>query len=235
MENGDRGWRGLYQAGGIGMIAAGLLVLVTLPLIPILIPSLAPTSVQSGLESIHSQSLLFGTTWGLYLVSDLLYLIPFPALYVVLRQQSRAAALIALIFNSLFVTIDVGVDIPLRLSLIGLSNAYAAANPAGQGAYIATAQLVMDLANNTALIATFVQFSAVILVSYAMLRETPFRRSAAYVGIVGGIVALLFLPTFVLGSPLSGLFNLAGFVLLFVWSVIVGWTLYRLRQQRSDS
>src|SRR5438128_12280822 len=79
----------------------------------------------------------------------------------------------------------------------------------------------MDLANITVLIATFVHFSAVILVSYAMLRETPFRRTAAYVGIVGGIVALLFIPTFVLGSPLSGLFNLAGVVLLFIWSVIV--------------
>src|SRR2546427_7459115 len=97
MENGDRGWRGLYQAGGIGMIAAGLLVLVTLPLIPTLIPSLAPATMQSGLESIQSQRLLFGTTWG--------------------------------------------VDIPLRLSLIGLSNSYASANPAGQAAYVATAQL----------------------------------------------------------------------------------------------
>ncbi|HWM51749.1 MAG TPA: hypothetical protein VNP71_01085 [Thermoplasmata archaeon] len=229
MDTEDRGWRGFYRTGGVAMIAASLLVLVTLPLIPILIPSLAPTSVQSGLESIHSQSLLFGTTWGLYLVSDLLYLIPFPALYVVLRQQSRAAALIALIFNSLFVTIDVGVDIPLRLSLIGLSNSYASANPAGQAAYAATAQLAMDLANITALIATFVQFAAVILVSYAMLRDTRFRRSAAYIGIVCGILALLFIPTFVLGSQLSGLFNLGGFVLLVIWSVMVGWTLYRLR------
>jgi len=129
----------------------------------------------------------------------------------------------------LFVTIDVGVDIPLRLSLIGLSNSYASANPAGQAAYAATAQLAMDLANITALIATFVQFAAVILVSYAMLRDTRFRRSAAYIGIVCGILALLFIPTFVLGSQLSGLFNLGGFVLLVIWSVMVGWTLYRLR------
>ena len=229
METEDRGWGGLYRAGGIALIVAGILVLVTLPIIPMIIPSLAPASVPAGLDSIHSQSVLYGTTWGLYLVSDLLYLIPFAALYVVLRPHHRVGALVALIFNSLFVTIDVAVDIPLRLSLISLSNAYAAANPAGQGAYIATAQLAMDLANITALIATFVQFSAVILVSYAMLRETPFRRSAAYVGIVGGTVALLFIPTFVLGSPLSGLFNLAGFVLLFIWSVTVGWTLYRLR------
>jgi len=31
----------------------------------------------AGLDSIHSQGVLYGATWGLYLVSDLLYLIPF--------------------------------------------------------------------------------------------------------------------------------------------------------------
>lgn len=62
-----------------------------------------------------------------------------------------------------------------------------------------------------------------------MLRDTRFRRSGAYVGVVGGILALLFIPTFVLGSQLSGLFNLGGFVFLVIWSVMVGWTLYRLR------
>src|SRR5207244_9245212 len=63
--------------------------------------------------------------------------------------QTCALPIFALVFNSLFVTIDVAVDIPLRLSLISLSNAYTAANPAGQGACIATAQLAMDLANIT--------------------------------------------------------------------------------------
>ena len=52
-------------------------VLVTLPIIPMIIPSLAPASVPAGLDSIHSQGVLYGATWGLYLVSDLLYLIPF--------------------------------------------------------------------------------------------------------------------------------------------------------------
>src|SRR3989454_1977581 len=133
---------------------------VTLPIIPMIIPSLAPASVPAGLDSIHSQSVLYGTTWGLYLVSDLLYLIPFAALYVVLRPHHRVAALIALIFNSLFVTIDVAVGIPLRLALISLSNAYTAANPAGPGADLANAPLGMDLANITALLPTFGQLSA---------------------------------------------------------------------------
>ncbi len=224
----DKRWSGYYRAGALSIIIAGILVLITLPLIPVLIPSLAPSSVQSGLTSIQSQSLLFGATWGIYLVSDLLYLIAFPALYFALRQANRTVTLIAAIFNVVFVAVDVGVDIPLRLSLIGLSNSYSSANGASQMAYLATGQLTMDLANLTALVATFLQFSAIILVSYAMLKSQTFKKSAAYVGIVSGVLGLLFIPAFSVGSMLSGLFNIGGFVFLVIWSILAGYRLYKL-------
>lgn len=224
----DKRWAGYYRAGAISIIIAGILVLITLPLIPLLIPSLAPTSVQSGLTSIQSQSLLFGMTWGLYLVSDLLYLIAFPALYFALRQANRTVTLIAAIFNMVFVAVDVGVDIPLRLALIGLSNSYASTNGDTRAAYLATGQLTMDLANLTALVATFLQFSAIILVSYAALKSQTFKKSSGYIGILSGVLGLLFIPTFAIGSTLSGLFNIGGFILLVIWSVLVGLKLYKL-------
>jgi hypothetical protein len=224
----DKRWAGYYRAGGISIIIAGILVLITLPLIFVLIPSLAPSSVQSGLASIQSQSLLFGMTWGIYLVSDLLYLIAFPALYFALRQANRTVTVIASIFNMVFVAVDVGVDIPLRLSLIGLSNSYALTNGDTQAAYLATGQLTMDLANLTALVATFLQFSAIILASYAMLKSETFKKNVGYIGIVSGVLGILFIPTFAAGSMLSGLFNLGGFVFLVIWSVLVGYKLYRL-------
>ncbi len=225
----DKRWSGYYKAGAISIIIAGILVLVTLPLIPVLIPSLAPSSVQSGLTSIQSQSLLFGMTWGIYLVSDLLYLIAFPALYFALRQANRTVTLIAAIFNMVFVAVDVGVDIPLRLSLIGLSNSYLSTNgDARAAAYLATGQLTMDLANLTALVATFLQFSAIVLASYAMLQSQTFKKSAAYIGMASGVLGLLFIPTFALGSMLSGLFNIGGFVLLVIWSILAGYRLYKL-------
>ncbi len=224
----DRRWAGYYRAGAISIIVAGILVLITLPLIPLLIPSLGPSSVQSGLISIQSQSLLFGTTWGIYLVSDLLYLIAFPALYFALRQANRTVTLIAAIFNMVFVAVDVGVDIPLRLSLIGLSNSYVSTSSDNQAAYLATGQLTMDLANLTALVATFLQFSAIILVSYAILKSQTFKKSTGYAGIVSGVLGLLFIPTFVVGSMLSGIFNIGGFVFLVTWSILVGYKLYKL-------
>jgi hypothetical protein len=198
----DKRWAGYDRAGAISIIIAGILVLITLPLIPLLIPSLAPSSVKSGLTSIQSQNLLFGATWGIYLVSDLLYLIAFPALYFALRQANRTVTLIAAIFNMVFVAVDVGVDIPLRLSLIGLSNSYASTNGDTRAAHLATGQLTMDLANLTALVATFLQFSAVILASYAMLRSQTFKKSSAYIGILSEVLGLLFIPTFAIGSML---------------------------------
>ena len=224
----DKRWAGYYQAGAISIIIAGILVLISLPLIPLLLPSLAPSSVQSGLTSIQSQSVLFGTTWGIYLVSDLLYLIAFPALYFALRQANRTVTLIAAIFNMIFVAVDVGVDIPLRLSLIGLSNSYASTNGDTRAAYLATGQLTMDLANLTALVATFLQFSAIILASYAMLKSQTFKKSLGYIGILSGVLGLLFIPTFAMGSMPSGLFNIGSFIFLVVWSLLVGLKLYKL-------
>jgi hypothetical protein len=127
-----------------------------------------------------------------------------------------------------FVAVDVGVDIPLRLSLIGLSNSYASSNGDTRAAFLATGQLTMDLANLTALVATFLQFSAIILASYAMLKSQTFKKSLGYIGILSGVLGLLFIPTFAMGSMLSGLFNIGGFIFLVIWSVLVGLKLYKL-------
>lgn len=221
-------WRGVYRAGGLAIIAAGILVLATLPLIPLLIPSLAPSSVASGIQSIQSQGFLLGVTWGLLLASDLLYLIPFPILYAVLRQVNRTGALVAVVFNTVFVAVDVSVDIPLRFSLIGLSNSYMSAQSAMQASYLPVAQLAMDTSNVAALIGTFLQYSAVILASTAMLRSTTFGRRRGYVGIVSGILGLLFIPTFPLSPMIAGPFNIGGSVFLVIWSLLVGYRLYKM-------
>jgi len=86
----------------------------------------------------------------------------------------------------------------------------------------------MDLANLTALVATFLQFSAIILASYAMLKSQTFKKSLGYIGILSGVLGLLFIPTFAMGSMPSGLFNIGGFIFLVVWSLLVGLKLYKL-------
>ncbi len=225
---GQKDRKGLYRTGAISVIVAGVLVLITVPLIPQLLPSLAPPTVQAGLQALQSQGSLYATTWGLYLVSDLLYVIVFPALFFALKQVNRTMMLVAVILNTLFVGLDVGIDIPLRLSLIGVSNSFSSSTGGAQQAYLATAQSTMDAANITALVATLMQFVALILASFVMTRSHSFRRSTGYVGIVSGILALLFIPAFALGSPsAAGILNLGGFIFLGLWSLLAG---YRLRK-----
>ncbi len=225
---GQKDRKGLYRTGAISVLVAGVLVLITVPLIPQLLPSLAPPTVQAGLQALQSQGSLYATTWGLYLVSDLLYVIVFPALFFALKQVNRTMMLVAVILNTLFVGLDVGIDIPLRLSLIGVSNSFSSSTGGAQQAYLATAQSTMDAANITALVATLMQFVALILASFVMTRSHSFRRSTGYVGIVSGILALLFIPAFALGSPsAAGILNLGGFIFLGLWSLLAG---YRLRK-----
>ena len=203
-------------------MVAGVLVLITLPLIPLLIPSLAPSSMASGLQSLQSQGTLYEAIWGLYLVSDVLYLITFPALFYALKYVGRGVMLTAVIFNTIFVALDVGLNIPLRLSLVGLSGSYASASAGQQASALASAQSTVDLFNIATLVAIFFQFAAVILASSRMPKSLGFRRSGAYVGYVTGILSLLFIPAFLFAPQLAGLFNIRGFVFLVIWSLLVG-------------
>ena len=177
--------------------------------------------------SLESQGLIYGTTWALYLVSDVLYLVAFFALYYALRQQGGGTAKAAVVLNTAFVAVDVAVDIPLRLWLIVLSNSYAAA-PNNAQQILASADFAISASNQIALVATLLQFTALILVSYLMRKSAPFGKRSGYLGIATGIVALLFIPAFIAGTQLSGLFNIAGFVLLVAWSLLVGTKLRKL-------
>lgn len=60
-----------------------------------------------------------------------------------------------------------------------------------------------------------------------MTKNPHFGMRLAYIGIATGIVALLFIPAFIAGTQLAGLFNIGGFVLLAVWSIMVGIKLRR--------
>jgi hypothetical protein len=217
----------LLRLGGTSIILAGILVAATLPLIPLIIPSLAPTSTQAGLVALESQGLIYGVTWVLYLVSDLLFLVVFFALYRALGPVRAVAAKVALVMNTIFVIVDVGLDIPLRLWLILLSSAYGAA-PTNAQQTLNSASFAISASNQVALVVTFLQFGALIMASYLMRKSPSFGGRPAYLGFATGIVAMLFIPAFLAGSMLSGLFNIVGFVLLFFWSVVVGLKLRKL-------
>ena len=54
------------------MMVGGILVLASLPLIPMLLESLAPTSAEGGLQALRTQGTLFVVLWSLYTGFDML-------------------------------------------------------------------------------------------------------------------------------------------------------------------
>lgn len=181
---------------------------------------------MAGLQALQSEGLIYGITWILYLGSDLLYLIAFFGLYYALKQSGSGLAKGAVALNTAFVALDVGLDIPLRLWMILLSNSFATST-VNLPPEIASAAFAISASNNVAIVATLFQFVALIGVSYLMTKSPSFGRRTAYIGYATGIVALLFIPAFIAGSQLSGLFNITGFALLVIWSILAGVKLRR--------
>jgi len=155
----------------------------------------------------------------------------FYAFYSAFRLSSRTTVGVAFVFTVIFVAIDVGLDIPLRLSLIGLSNSYLSATSSQHASIVASAQQAMDMSNIAALVATLFQFLALILFSYVLPRRSEFRKGFSYLGLACGVIALLFIPAFLAQSMLAGLFNILGFVLLVVWSLGAGRALLKLKSR----
>jgi hypothetical protein len=154
-------------------------------------------------------------------------LVAFFGLFYALRQSGSGLAKAAVTLNTAFVALDVGLDIPLRLWLILLSNSYVTST-VNLPPELASASFAISASNEVAIVATLFQFVALVIVSFLMTKNSSFGRRNAYLGFATGIVALLFIPAFIAGSQLSGIFNIVGFLLLFFWSVLSGLKLRKL-------
>ena len=64
-----------------------------------------------------------------------------------------------------------------------------------------------------------------------MVKSPVFIKRIGYLGYATGIVALLFIPSFIAVPMLAGLFNIVGFILLVIWSILVGIKLRKLSKQ----
>lgn len=113
------------------------------------------------------------------------------------------------------------VDIPLRLWLVLLSNSYATTTGSQQQQAISSASFAISTSNLVALVATIFQFVAVILASYLMAKSSRFGKRSSYLGYATGVLALLFIPAFLVSMQIAGIFNIGGFMLLVVWSILV--------------
>ena len=219
--------KSLFMASSILLVSTGVIWAVVARLSMLLYPSGVPTGAESYLKLVSQNQVLAASDWSLWIVADLLIVLPTIALYFVLSPTNKTLALVGTALALVFPIYDIPVSELNSLMLVSLAHGYANAPTAAlQAPYIAAA------ASRVAAlpVETFVSFALSIgflVLSFAMLKSV-FRKGIAILGIVANGAA-------VVGSvsalvPASGVLGLLFFISVpagGLWLILVGFQLHR--------
>jgi uncharacterized protein DUF4386 len=224
----DLSWRGVYRAGGVCLLVAGLIYLAQVVLGALVS---APTDSQQFLQSLANHAGVARATYGLFSIADFLLVPAVLGLYLSLKRVGKNLMLVATGLMAVFIVVDLTMTDAGTLTIVTLTqHAATAASAAERAAYMAAAHYglaTVPLANTYSWVIPSV---AVLLISMVMLKGV-FSKRTAYVGIAAGIVGIaagfyVFLPAL---AALGLLFSL----LLGAWSLMAGRRLYRLGKAQS--
>lgn len=215
-------WKLLYLVAGIGSILFVVLLLTALA-----IDIVAPPPVHDGaatLEFIAQNKTSYIIEQTLWILPNLLAVIVFVALFVALAPLDRSLALLSMIVGGLSWALILAVPTTSRgaLSLVYLSDRYAAASPGEREVYATAAEAIIA-ENNTPAIVGVLSALGILLISLAMLRGIV-SRTIAWLGVATGTLGVVSetlrhaAPSFYWGYG----------VLLWVWFVAIGIALIRL-------
>lgn len=181
----DPRWKDLYKIGGITAVILEIIVILTI--VTVFIWPYAPGTESTESIIILLQNEPFGGLVSLdflLLVSNLLGILLFLALYVSLKQVNESYALIALVIGLM----GVGWIIPARpiSELFMISELYATASTeAAKAQYLAAGETLLAFFDGTGwFMNTLFGGITFLISSFLMLRSNFFSKSTAYVGIV---------------------------------------------------
>lgn len=220
----DHSWRGLYRAGGVCALLAGILYIVALVLDFIMPP--APTAGGAAtLQYIASNRSLYILGQTLWLAPSVLLMVVFLALPVALKQLNKSYAAIGALIGtaSWALTLAWPTTGGGGHALVYLSDQFIAATSAAQRAAFAAAAEGFIAQNTIPTIIGILEPIGILILSLLMLKGV-FHKSVAYFGVVTGalgIVSETLRPILGVGYALYG-------VLLIAWFLVIGWNLFRL-------
>ena len=210
----------LYRAAGIFAWALTLVFVIELGL-GVALGKLPGSSGLAWLSFVNAKSGAWSAIIYVTLISDLLFLMVYSALYLALRSVSRGLMLIATVLAILGTVLDEVISNANFGSLLTLGSQYSGAGTAAQrAADVAAADYAAAMLSSRleGLFAFVIPAVALVLIGIVMLRS-PFGRRTAYVGIAAGVFDLLQIT----GWDLAALFNT---VLQAVFFALVGRCLY---------
>lgn len=235
----DLHWQNLYRIGGMAALLAGLIFRRNLGAEISLFSQSAPPETVSGWFALLQDDKLVGLAYlNLFDVVDYLLLgLMFLALYATLSRFNKSYMAIATALG--FVGITIYCASNTALSMLFLSNQYAAATTEAQKSMLLAAGQALLAASNithpsTGIYVSFLLIAlAGMLTSIVMLRSTLFNKATAYFGILASAfdLAYCFAFTFVPAKnvdilALSTIPAAGGF--LMIWHILIGWKLLQL-------
>jgi hypothetical protein len=212
----DAEWHGLYRVGGLCLLATGVIFMAGAIAGQVMGPP--PADADAYLNALAARPRLALALYALFALTDVLLVPATMALYLTLRQTARGAMAVAMGLIALYVFVDLAVTETDSLALVALARHLG-------GAERAAAYFALAILPAATFFSYFISSVGFLIVSVLMLRG-PYRRVAAYAGIVAcveGIVGAFYVvypPLAILLPPCLVAFGL--------WGVLSGARLWKV-------
>ena len=220
----DSAWKSLYRVGG----AAALITLVLIPIQIIIFITWPPPSTVDGYFTLFQDNWLLGllSLDLLYMLTNVLMILIFLALYAALRRVSQSYMAIGLTLG--LVGIAAYFASNTAFEMLSLSGQYAAATTDAQRAmFLGAGQVMLEIYKGTAFDVYYVLTAVALLIfSAVMLRSNIFSKVTAYVGILMGVLMLVPSTAGTIGLYLA----LISLVPTAIWLILIARRLFRLGQ-----
>jgi hypothetical protein len=208
-------WKDLQRVGGLSLILAGALYLISIVLfVPLGIP---PSEGSAFLNFVFQDRPTFQFIFTAFFFMDVLLVVGVASLYFWLRQ-ARASVAIGCILGVVALTVDL-VNSVFTYSLLGMSSALAASsNDAQRMAFGAAGQLLSIVIQGIGLQFFYIVFS-ITIIAISLSAPKIVGKVTSYVGVVAGIAGIA--AGILAMIPLSALWP--------VWFILVGSKLFGSR------
>jgi len=228
-------WKGLYRVSGVVLVIVGIFGFVAMIGGLDLYKSGYPSNATAYLQLVSQHQTLANGLWSFWILGDFLLIAPTVALYLVLRHYNRTLALVGTLIAGLYLFYDISVTELNSLTLVSLSHGYANATAdALRASYVAAATYgYAALPLQTVL--SFGIGSVGWILWCVPMAKSLFGRTTAVFGVVVNLVGILGAAAPVTGgsgqTSILGWFQFLAPPLIGLWFIIVGFQLYRHRNQ----
>jgi len=221
-ENVDSFVMKTYKIGGIALLLFGVCYILGGILSLVIGPSPAGIAYFTSLAKHPTLSFM---NFTVFIVAHLFLIPGVIALYLVLRHNNKIVMIIATGILAAFIIMDIGITELISLSLVSLSQNYAASSGSAQAAFLSEAQNLLGILPLATLLSFVVSSIGFIVIALVMMKG-PFTRLAGIIGIIVGIEGIL--AGFYIVIPSLSLLMIPSLFTAALWAIIVGVQLNKL-------